>query len=209
MLSGQDDSFPSDIVRGKVVFAGPVSVGKTAIIQKFQGSDINSSPTIGVNSIKCVIKIDSDDVVLNVWDTAGQDEYKNLMPAYARGAEVAVIVFDMSNKESFQKIDEYVQYFVHNVPKGNLIIVGNKIDLRCEVNDEEIVDFVGEKFSFFKTSALLGEGIDNLFYEISQKVLDDNDKVRQSSEQSKIVSIIPNQTENLNPQTPTRSKSCC
>lgn len=161
----------SNLIHGKVVFVGTTGVGKTSLIAAFQKHDINQPPTVGANSITCSVDCNDEKVLLNIWDTAGQEEFKFLMPAFARGAEVAVVVFDMSRSSTFDCVAEWVTFFLETIPPSNILLVGNKIDLPIDVSEEVIFDYrTSKNILFFRTSAVSHEGITELFFQIAQCV---------------------------------------
>ena len=148
----------------KVVFVGDTRVGKTSIINKYAKKNDKTSPTIGANSFCFSIPLDSEIVTLSVWDTAGQEEFKCLVPMYARGAQVAVVVFDLSSKESYEGIFPWIKTVREDYDILNIIVVGNKNDLETFTNTDEIVVKYGDEvLKFLSVSAETGSGIDDLF----------------------------------------------
>ena len=158
--------------KGKVVFVGDAGVGKTAIIRSYQRGDEDEGkgPTVAANTISCDVKLSADKTVhLNVWDTAGQENFKCLVPMYARSAEVAVVVFDLNQKETFTHIAEWMEFFQGQTTK--ILIACNKKDLKQNVSNDEIEAFCREqKVQHYFTSAETRDGIDYLFYAIAQIV---------------------------------------
>ena len=153
----------------KIVFVGDTRVGKTSIIYKYMKRHEQTIPTIGANSFNISVNLDDGDTVnLSVWDTAGQEEFKCLVPMYARGAAVAVVVFDLSNKETYTNLNSWIQSVVDDYDIPNVIIVGNKNDLETFTNPDELVfPFKDSTLPFISTSAETGSGIENLFMQIA------------------------------------------
>ncbi len=88
------------IVRQKLVFVGDMSVGKTAIIcgilgQKFKGCYESS---VGVDFFSKTVKFKSKNLKLQMWDSAGQEKYKSLIPSYIRGSAIIFVVYDITSK---------------------------------------------------------------------------------------------------------------
>ena len=65
---------------------------------------------------------------LQIWDSAGQEKFRSLIPTYIRGSSLIFLIFDVSRKESFDHLNEWIT-FITNIENGNIVIVGNKIDL--------------------------------------------------------------------------------
>ena len=116
----------------KLVFLGDLSVGKTCIINQFMYStfDLTHQPTIGVDFLSKTIHLESRTVRFQLWDTAGQERFRALIPSYIRDSSVAIIVYDITNRPSFESINKWVQDV--RTERGTdvlIIIVGNKVDL--------------------------------------------------------------------------------
>ena len=190
--------------RGKVVLVGDTNVGKTAIVLRYSLGDYrNTESTIGANSVVCGVKLSGEKQVnLNVWDTAGHDDFRCLLPMYTRDAEVAIVVFDVSSKESFLHLEDWLSRFEDST-QCRMFLVGNKIDLTPEVKDTEIETFCKTRnLDYFVTSAKTGEGIDVLFYAIAE-VVDKNSTQAYVPQQV----TLRQETETTNDER--GSKQCC
>ena len=145
------------INKQKLILIGDVAVGKTSIINSILGQKFNDEyePSIGVDFFSKTIKYKGKSIKLQIWDSAGQEKFKSLIPNYIRGASLFILVYDITNKSSFNNLNSWIE-FINNYESTNIIICGNKIDLKDkrEVSYEE-----GEKFSeekkmdFFEISA--------------------------------------------------------
>lgn len=160
--------------KGKIVFLGDSEVGKTAIINSYNQMDIsNLLPTVAANSIKATVDIDGKEVILNLWDTAGQENYQCLLPLYIRRAHVGIIVFSLASLESYQNIEKWIQIF-REQSECQIIVVGNKNDLPHKVDIDKVnEELTSKNYPFFQTSAKLGDGIELLFQEIAKIVAQD------------------------------------
>lgn len=193
-------SKPKRTVDYKIVLLGESSVGKSSILERLQNNSFNEnkSSTIGAAFISKKIINDGDLINLQIWDTAGQERFHNLTPLYYRNSNVAIIVFDMVNFETFKKaeywINELDMYMgeegehggdegddidgtVRNSKKMNIILVGNKCDLLEENQDcafdEKIREFITKHTSivkYFKTSAKANIEILELFEYITNNI---------------------------------------
>jgi len=124
--------------------------------------------------------------IFEIWDTAGQERYEAITPLYYRSAEAAVIVFDLTYKESFVKAKEWLKRLRKERPDPDMpiVLVGNKSDREGrEVDDELVQGFVAENgLKYFETSAKTGEGVEEMFTWIASSLpppvddfMDDND----------------------------------
>ena len=161
----------------KVVLVGESGVGKTSIITQFIDQtfqeDIQST-TGGTFSTKSVVCDGGKVLKFEIWDTAGQEKYRSLTTMFYKDANAAVMVYDVTRKESFDELKNYWSGQIRDSSPENIIlaIAGNKSDLiEHEVVDEgEARDFAKELGAIFvSTSAKNSEGINNLFEEIAKK----------------------------------------
>lgn len=149
----------------KVVFLGNASVGKTSIIHRFIHKNFFSSsqPTIGAAFVTSIVKVNDTDVRLNIWDTAGSERYRTLVPLYYRNANVAVIVFDLSDYSSFTDSLKWLE----ELDTPHVFLVGNKFDIKSF--DTEFI-LKEKNLTFIEVSAKTGLFIDELFYQIASKL---------------------------------------
>ncbi|OHS94076.1 Ras-related protein Rab-21 [Tritrichomonas foetus] len=163
----------------KVVLLGNSGAGKTSILQsQLQNlSNISIQPTIGCQFHEVPININNETVALKVWDTAGQEVYRSIVPVYVRDAAAAILVYDITDLSSFQSLDQWRSLLLEE-QTGNvaLHVVCNKIDL---VDDAKVDEKVALQFadkigaSFFKVSAIEGKGISELFTEVAKSINND------------------------------------
>ena len=127
----------------KLVFIGDQSVGKTSIISSFMYAtfDAHYASTIGIDFVSKSVPVDDGTVRLQLWDTAGQERFRSLIPSYIRDSHVAVVVFDITNKASFESTTKWIADV--RAQRGNdvvIVLVGNKTDLAAsrQVTPSEI-----------------------------------------------------------------------
>ena len=109
---------------------------------------------------------------MQIWDSAGQERYKALIPSYVRGASIIFIVYDISNKNTFNNVNTWIN-FIKQINSDNsfLILCGNKIDLQRQVTTKEGLNLAEkENMIFFETSAKSGEGVNNMMYTCISKL---------------------------------------
>ena len=154
----------------KAVLIGDSAVGKTSLFMRMKGQDFvdDQTSTVGGSCSIFQVKTEKGEVDISIWDTAGQERFRTIVPMYFRKAAVVIIVFDITCRQSFENIDEWVKIVNENSTNIQLIIIGNKCDLRSEnpdfVSTSEIID-AGNKYGALlagETSALSGSGIDLL-----------------------------------------------
>ena len=156
----------------KLVMLGDTSVGKSSIIKKFAYNSFYEfeEPTIGAAFICKDIEVDNKKIRIEIWDTAGQERYKSLTPMYFRYANIAIIVFDLTNKDSFEGVKYWMQTLEEKgEPDIFKVLVGNKKDIRnkIQVTNEDIQNYTNTyNILYFETSAKNGSGIETLFTEI-------------------------------------------
>ena len=154
--------------RQKIIFTGDSGVGKTSIINSIMGQKFSPEyePSIGVDFFSKTIRYKGRLIKLQIWDSAGQEKFRSLIPNYIRGSSLIFLVFAIDNKDSFQHLNEWID-FILNVENGNIVIVGNKIDLKDnrQVTKEEAEKFCQEKkYEYFEVSAKERTNIDTLLF---------------------------------------------
>lgn len=145
----------------KVVFLGETSVGKSSICLRLTCDRFNnySESTIGASFMTYNV----NNTFLEIWDTAGQERYRSLTPMYYRGAQACIMVYDITNRDSFQKIRDWMASIYKNNEDPLVLILGNKTDSQNrEVTTEEGSEYakmIGALF--YETSAKTGDNIIN------------------------------------------------
>ena len=166
-------------IQVKTVLLGESGVGKSCIILRYINgifSSTHSSTILSTFSSK-KIKFDENTLItLNIWDTAGQEKFRAITKINYQDAAVIILVFDLTNKTSFNVIKDYWYPQVkENAPENViLVLVAAKCDLedRYEVDLNEAENYAKEIDAIFKkTSALDNIGINELFQEIGKKIL--------------------------------------
>jgi len=163
----------------KVVLLGDSGVGKTCIINRYISGSFNQlTPSTNGASFTCKVvyvkKIDQN-ISLDIWDTAGQEKFRSLTKFFYKDAQVAILVYDITKRESFINMKEYWYQTTNNeLVKSNLIfgVAANKSDLyeNEEVNENEGKEFADSIGAFFVlTSAKTNIGINILYTKIAEE----------------------------------------
>ena len=168
----------------------------------------NYVTTIGVDfRFKTMIVMDKI-VKVQVWDTAGQERYRSITNAYYRGAEGILIVFDVTNRETFKNIENWIKEVT--VFTGNDVVIvslGNKSDLKKSITKSDIDDLKKRtKLEIFNVSAKTGEGVEDAFKHIIELLIKKNLEKKETN----AINLNPNVSNNIK-HTPTDKKndSCC
>mmetsp|Transcript_19317 Transcript_19317/g.25021 ORF Transcript_19317/g.25021 Transcript_19317/m.25021 type:complete len:208 (+) Transcript_19317:101-724(+) len=161
----------------KVILIGDSGVGKSNMVGRFIRDEFlpDTKSTIGVEfATKTLEMIDGSYVKAQIWDTAGQERYRSVTSSYYRGALGAMIVYDVTDIESFRNISMWVRDLKVNCEEDCLVmLVGNKSDLsdnRAVTLREGRSVARKEGFAFIETSAKLSTGIDTAFERILEEI---------------------------------------
>ena len=154
------------VTRHKVIFIGDANTGKTSIINRIIDNPFNDTyeVSIGIDFMSKNIRFRGQNIKIQIWDSAGQEKYKGLIPSYVRNSSIVFIVYDISRRTSFENVQNWIS-FVKNIEKTTMILCGNKTDLNREVETkegEEVAEREGIKF--FECSAKTNENIKYMFY---------------------------------------------
>ena len=158
-----------DISHYKIIFLGDQSVGKSSILNRFYQNKFEPDyqATIGLDFHSKNIEINGTSIRLLLYDTAGQEKFKSLIPMYIRDANIILVVYDISVKDSFIHTEHWVNE-TKDLKREDAIfvLIGNKTDLeeKRAVTYKEAENFASEKgFIFQEVSAKNGDGIEELF----------------------------------------------
>jgi small GTP-binding protein len=128
----------------KVILVGDPAVGKTNILSRFTKDEFleDTRSTVGVEFSTKLFEVGDHKIKVNIWDTAGQERFRSITLSYYKGSKGAIIVFDVSRRETFDHIDKWHKDITQNTEENiSIIIVGNKCDLENRnVSTEEAKD---------------------------------------------------------------------
>ena len=166
----------------QLLIIGDSTVGKTSILSRFANGTFNSNylATVGLDNFTKDETIDNKTVRIKIWDTAGQERYKALTKGFFRNAQGIMIVYDVTNAETFENLQIWIKSIkdhmgpdTENIPS---IIIGNKVDSEeREVKFEEAELFAkGYNYPYFETSAKTGENIDQAIRFLVKEVINNN-----------------------------------
>ena len=166
----------SEIESFKVVLVGGSGVGKTSIITQFidqtfqEDQQSTTGGTFSTKSVKCG---NNKTLKFEIWDTAGQERYRSLTKMFYKDANAAVLVYDITRKDSFEQLKSYWAEQIKECPENIIVVIAaNKNDLiqKEEVDEEEARKFASDLGAIFVgTTATQVESINELFKEIAKK----------------------------------------
>ena len=160
----------------KYIIIGDAAVGKSNLLLRFTQDDFKEEYqlTIGVEFGAKNLDIGNKKVRLQIWDTAGQENYRSITRAYYKNSVCSILVYDISNRESFEHISSWVEDCLAQSPKTVfMVLVGNKSDLdhKRQVSFEEGKEMAkNNNMIFFETSAKTGENVDKIFEESAKEI---------------------------------------
>jgi small GTP-binding protein len=161
--------------RYKMVLFGDGGVGKTSLVDRFINDkfDENYISTLGYNVYEKQMPYEQSIISFMIWDIGGQERFRQLRQQYAQGADVAFLVYDITDPNSFLHIKNWkadLDEFTGGIP---FILIGNKVDLGSK---RQIPQIEGKKLAFeikaldfLETSAKTGAGIENAFRQLATK----------------------------------------
>ncbi|VEU20002.1 DEKNAAC100823 [Brettanomyces naardenensis] len=162
------------LTKYKIVFLGDQGVGKTSLITRFMYDTFDShyAATIGIDFLSKTMYLDDKTIRLQLWDTAGQERFRSLIPSYIRDSNVAIVVYDITNKDSFNDVQKWFDYIREERGSDVLIVlVGNKSDLEDKVITSEEGEALAKKIGcnfFIETSSKNGYNVKKLFKKIAK-----------------------------------------
>jgi small GTP-binding protein len=160
----------------KLVLLGDAAVGKSCLVVRFVRDEFFEfqEPTIGAAFLTQTVQCDDATVKFEIWDTAGQERYRSLAPMYYRGAAAAIVVYDITDPDSFAGAKSWVKELQRRGdPNVIIALAGNKADLesRRKVSLEEAENYALEnQILHLVTSAKDGSNVKTLFVEIAKKL---------------------------------------
>jgi len=169
---------PTKKVLLKVIILGESGVGKTALLNHYVNNTFieTHKATIGADFMTKEMRIDDKLITLQMWDTAGQERFKSLGNSFYRGADAAILVYALNEKESFHKIDEWRSNFINLSNEQSedfpILLLGNKSDLddNRQVQPAEGKNYANQHHMIhFETSARNGQNIESSITELAKK----------------------------------------
>ena len=160
-----------------LMLLGDGQVGKTSLTLRLTGNKFDDSilTTIGKESYLYQVNLHDNDLKMKIWDTAGQERFRNITTQYYKGADGIVLVYDVTEESSYDKIRDWMEQILYNTQRDDigLVLLGNKCDMEPRTVTEEQGNKMAEelKISYFETSALNGQGIKEAFEQLTRDIM--------------------------------------
>ena len=172
----EEDSGYYDL-KFKIIVIGESRVGKTSLIKRYTKDQFGGVylTTVGIDFQDKTIEIEDKKVKLQVWDTAGQERFRNVAKNYFQSSNGFLLVFDITDKESFQKLNDFWmdQLNMHAPKKAKSVLVGNKSDLagQRQVSIEDAEEFAKDNnLKYYEVSAKDGTKVVELFFYLANEI---------------------------------------
>ncbi|XP_028331627.1 ras-related protein Rab-5C-like [Gouania willdenowi] len=166
----------NEICQFKLVMVGESAVGKTSLVLRYVREQFQESyqSTIGAAFFRQTVFLDDSTVQLNVWDTAGEERYHSVTPLYYRGAQAAIVVYDITNEDTFHRAKTWVKELQREASPNILIaLAGNKADIanKRDIDRQEAQAYADENsLLFMETSAKTAMNVHEIFMAIAEKL---------------------------------------
>ena len=195
----------------KVLLLGNSNVGKSSIFLRFVDDIWNDTfvPTIGVDFKIKTFEIDSKKIKMQIWDTAGQERFKNIIASYYRGAHGILLLYDVTDKDSFKNLSNWLIEIEKNASKNVLrVLIGNK----CDLEEKRVISFnQGKEFAdtyglkFIETSAKKNLNVTEAFETLGRELMAaSSEKKIVQQKQNKKISVAKAQDLDTN-----KKRGCC
>jgi small GTP-binding protein len=177
LLNSSRISQSDNFINFKLIIIGDSGVGKSSLLKRAvqNAFESNYQATIGFEFLLMHFKVNDLKIKLQIWDTCGEEMYRSLVQGFYRNTSLAIIVYDISRKKSFEALEIWLkdlrQHTEADIP---VFIVGNKMDLDRDVSAEEAKIFsVSNRTKFFtECSAKTGENVKEIFFKAAQYLYD-------------------------------------
>ena len=160
----------------KIILLGEGGVGKSSMIQRYvyDKFSIHTTPTIGVANTTKVVSVDGEKILLNIWDTAGQEKYRSMLNSSFRGCRAAIMVYDITSEVTFRNLDYWFEQ-IKNIGGENVkyLLIGNKADLESsrKVTQKQGMEMArNNNMLFMETSCVSNYNVERAFQEIAESL---------------------------------------
>ena len=174
-------------IKFKLCLFGDGGVGKTRLTNRFLTRVFNEDlkMTIGADFSVKELKVEGKTIVLRIWDFAGEDRFRVLLPSFAKGADGGIFMFDITRFTSMKNIDDWLSFFQQGASKKQInipiIMVGGKLDLdekRSVTADDAIeVSKSHNLHGYIECSSKNGDNVDEVFEFITRKMMENADLI--------------------------------
>jgi len=161
----------------KITILGEKNVGKTSLVYRYIENKFRESykATLGVNLLKKDMEVDGNSVSAQIWDLGGQDSFKSLRKLYLEGSNGALVIFDLTERKTFDKLNEWVDSFKEARGEQPMVLIGNKSDLENQrkITEKEASDYAKDNnMELILTSAKTGQNVEDAFIILTRRILE-------------------------------------
>ena len=201
----------------KIILIGEVYTGKTSLINVYIKKEFDKKveSTISPSYFNKTIRFEDKTYIIYLWDTAGQEQFRSITRAYFKNAVCALVVYDITNKSSFENIKQWIEDCMNYMPKrGFIVLVGNKCDLEesRQVTKEEGMKYKNDQGLdlFMETSAKTGYNARNVLIEAAKILYADYLKYIENNPEGDNIPghVKKNNLKNVDNNN-TKKKKCC
>ena len=154
---------------------GASGVGKTSLVSKFVHSIFSDKylTTVGVKIDKKMVRVGDDEVMLMIWDLAGDDDFQRLQTSYLRGTSGYLLVADGTRRVTFEQVIEIQKRVAEALPDAPFLLALNKVDMAAqwEVTEAEVEGLTSSGWKTTRTSAKDGLGVEEAFAELARAMI--------------------------------------
>ncbi len=184
-----------EITSVKILMLGEKNVGKTCLIRRYIENVFIPSyqPTIGIDFFSKTLTINNKEINLKIWDTAGEERFRNLTNQYYNRTDGIILVFDLTNINTMYNIKYWIEQINEKINCNDisLILIGNKSDLERQISYENCEKFSEDlNIKYFESSALSGDNVNEFFNYLVNEII--NKKNIMEKDDNQKVSIIIN-----------------
>ncbi|MFX1324475.1 MAG: Rab family GTPase [Promethearchaeota archaeon] len=160
----------------KITLLGEKNVGKTSLVYRFIENKFreNYKATLGVNLLKKDLDINGG-VSAHIWDLGGQESFRSLRKLYLEGANGGLVIFDLTDRDSFVKLSDWIMSFKEARGEQPLLLIGNKSDLenQIKISNNEASQFArNNNMELIVTSAKTGHNVEEAFIQLTKRILE-------------------------------------
>ena len=184
-----------EITSVKILMLGEAYVGKTCLIRRYVENEFisNYQSTIGIDFFSKKLKINNKEIKLKIWDTAGEERFRNITNQYYNRTDGIILVFDLTNLNTMYKIKYWIEQINEKINCNDisLVLIGNKSDLERQISYESCEKFSEDlNIKYFESSALSGENVNEFFDYLVNEIINKKNIMEKNDDQK--VSIISN-----------------
>ena len=188
----------------QLLIIGDMTVGKTSILTRYTEDKFSQNylATVGLDFFTKDVdfpNLNNQKIRIKIWDSAGQERFRSLTQSFFRNANGIIIVYDISNIESFENLKYWIQSINTQLGQNEIktIVIGNKVDLTREVKKEDAENFCKEKgYKYFEVSAKEGNGIQEAINYLVEMIIKSNSKNNKQNNTIKLEKEKSNKNNN-------------